>query len=381
MVSMRKTIKVSVVAGARPNFMKIAPIYHSLSGRIAEAASRGIELSVQIVHTGQHYDSTMSDVFFTDLGIPAPDRHLEVGSGTHAEQTARVMTAFEKVVLEDRPDLVVVVGDVNSTIACALTSKKLGVPVAHVEAGLRSFDMGMPEEINRKLTDAISDFLFVTEESGIRNLRNEGVPQERIFMVGNVMIDTLLRNLARIENGSVTPSTAVRTHCPVGKRYAVLTLHRPSNVDDRESMIPLWDAIRRVAREIPIIFPVHPRTRSRIAEYALDAGGISLIEPIGYIDMLYAVKGAVLVLTDSGGLQEETTVLGVPCITIRENTERPVTVEIGTNYLVGTNPDAIVSTSLLVLSGKSKRGAIPPLWDGKAAERISDIILNRFIGR
>jgi len=378
---MRKTIKVVVVAGARPNFMKIAPIYHSLVARKGEAASLGLDLSVQIVHTGQHYDSTMSDVFFTDLGLPAPDRHLEVGSGTHAEQTARVMMAFEKVVLEERPDVVVVVGDVNSTIACALTSKKLGVPVAHVEAGLRSFDMGMPEEINRKLTDAISDFLFVTEESGIRNLRNEGVPQGRIFMVGNVMIDTLLRNLVRIENGSVTPSTAVRTHCPVGSRYAVLTLHRPSNVDDRESMIPLWDAIRRVAREIPIIFPVHPRTRSRIAEYDLDTGEIALIEPIGYIDMLYAVKGATMVLTDSGGLQEETTVLGVPCITIRENTERPVTVEIGTNYLVGTNPDAIVSTALLVLLGKSKHGTIPPLWDGKASERISDIILKCFIDR
>jgi UDP-N-acetylglucosamine 2-epimerase (non-hydrolysing) len=378
---MGKKIKVAVVAGARPNFMKIAPIYHSLVARKVKAESLGLDLSVQIVHTGQHYDSIMSDVFFTDLGIPSPDRHLEVGSGTHAEQTARIMVAFEKVVLEDRPDLVVVVGDVNSTIACALTSRKLGVPVAHVEAGLRSFDMGMPEEINRKLTDAISDFLFVTEESGLRNLRNEGVPEGRIFMVGNVMIDTLLRNLARIENGSVTPSPAVRTHCPAGSRYAVLTLHRPSNVDERESMVPLWDAIRRVAREIPIIFPIHPRTRSRIAEYGLDGAGVSFIEPLGYIDMLYAVKGGTLVLTDSGGLQEETTVLGVPCVTIRENTERPVTVDIGTNYIVGTNPEAIVSTSLLVLSGKSKRGAIPPLWDGKASERISDIILSSFVGR
>ncbi len=372
---MTRNVKVALIAGARPNFMKIAPIVHALSGRKEEAAARGVDLSLLIVHTGQHYDANMSDVFFRDLGIPAPDRHLGVGSGSHAVQTANIMTAFEKVALDDRPDLVVVVGDVNSTIACALTSKKLGIPVAHVEAGLRSFDEAMPEEINRRLTDAISDFLFVTEESGIRNLRNEGVALERIHLVGNVMIDTLLRNRSRIESGAATPSPAVREFCDRGSRYAVLTLHRPSNVDRQETLTPLWEAIEKVSARIPVLFPVHPRTRSRIREFGLGSGGITFVEPMGYIDMLYAVKGATLVLTDSGGLQEETTVLGVPCVTIRENTERPATVDVGTNYLVGTRPEAIVSTSLEVLSGNAKRGGIPPLWDGRAAERISEIIL------
>ncbi len=372
---MNRTVKVALIAGARPNFMKIAPIVHALSGRKGEAAARGVDLSLLIVHTGQHYDANMSDVFFRDLGIPVPDRHLGVGSGSHAVQTANIMTAFERVALEDRPDLVVVVGDVNSTIACALTAKKLRIPVAHVEAGLRSFDEAMPEEINRRLTDAISDLLFVTEESGVRNLRNEGVTPERIHLVGNVMIDTLMRNRSRIENGAVTASPAVREFCDNGKRYAVLTLHRPSNVDRRETLTPLWDAIGKVAGRIPVLFPVHPRTRQRIAEFGLGSTGITFIEPLGYIDMLYAVKGAKLVLTDSGGLQEETTVLGVPCVTIRENTERPVTVDVGTNYLVGTRPEAIVSTSFEVLSGTAKRGAIPPMWDGKAADRISEIIL------
>ncbi len=378
---MNRNVKVALIAGARPNFMKIAPIVHALADRRKEAAACGVDLSVLIVHTGQHYDANMSDVFFRDLGIPAPDRHLGVGSGSHAVQTANIMTAFEKVAMEDRPDLVVVVGDVNSTIACAMTSKKLGISVAHVEAGLRSFDEAMPEEINRRLTDAISDLLFVTEESGIRNLRNEGVAPERIHLVGNVMIDTLLRNRSRIESGAVVPSAALRDFCDRGDRYAVLTLHRPSNVDGRESLAPIWGAIEEVAAQIPVLFPVHPRTRSRIAEFGLGSRGVNFVEPLGYIDMLYAVKGATLVLTDSGGLQEETTVLGVPCVTIRENTERPVTVEVGTNYLVGTRPEAIVSTSLEVLSGNAKRGAIPPLWDGRAAERISEIILGVVTGR
>lgn len=372
---MNRNVKVALIAGARPNFMKIAPIVHALSDRKREAAERGIDLSLLIVHTGQHYDTNMSDVFFRDLGLPVPDRHLGVGSGSHAVQTANIMTAFEKVATDDRPDLVVVVGDVNSTIACALTSRKLGIPVAHVEAGLRSFDEGMPEEINRRLTDAISDLLFVTEESGIRNLRNEGVPSERIHFVGNVMIDTLLRNRARIENGAVAASPAVREFCGRGSRYAVLTLHRPSNVDTREALAPLWGAIEKVAGRIPILFPVHPRTRARIDEFGLGSRGITFVEPLGYIDMLYAVKGATLVLTDSGGLQEETTVLGIPCLTIRENTERPVTVDVGTNYLVGTRPEAIVAASIEVLSGNAKRGAIPPLWDGNASTRISEIVL------
>ncbi len=372
---------VALIAGARPNFMKVAPVYHALAARKGRAGANGTDLRVSIVHTGQHYDENMSEVFFRDLGLPDPDRHLGVGSGSHAEQTARIMVEFEKAAIEDRPDLVVVVGDVNSTIACALTSKKLGIRVAHVEAGLRSFDPGMPEEINRKLTDAVSDLLFVTEESGERNLRTEGVPPERIFLVGNVMIDTLMRNLARIEEGRYVPSPPVGEFCAAGKRYGVLTLHRPSNVDRRENLEPIWGAVRRIAGEIPILFPAHPRTKGKIAAYGLAAGGITMIDPVGYLDMLYAVRGAALVLTDSGGLQEETTALGVPCVTIRENTERPVTVEIGTNHLAGTDPVAVVAAAGKILSGKAKRGKVPPLWDGKASERIADAILDHAVLR
>jgi len=301
---LNRLFHISLVAGARPNFMKVAPVYHALAAKREAALAAGVTLRISIVHTGQHYDENMSDVFFRDLGIPRPDRHLEVGSGSHAEQTAKIMIAFEKILLKDRPDLVAVVGDVNSTIACALTAKKLGVKVAHVEAGLRSFDMGMPEEINRKLTDAISDLLFVTEDSGIRNLRAEGVPEERIFLVGNVMIDTLLRNIARIESGEFAPTGTVKDFCGAAKQYAVLTLHRPSNVDRREALFPLWGAISEIARRIPIFFPVHPRTRAKIAEFGLDSAGVIMVDPVGYLDMLYAVKGAAMVLTDSGGLAD-----------------------------------------------------------------------------
>jgi UDP-N-acetylglucosamine 2-epimerase (non-hydrolysing) len=372
---MKNRFYISLVAGARPNFMKVAPLVHALSAHKEAARLGGLDLCISIVHTGQHYDENMSDVFFRELEIPCPDRHLEVGSGSHAEQTAKIMVAFEKVVLQDSPDLVVVVGDVNSTVACALTAKKLGVKVAHVEAGLRSFDMGMPEEINRKLTDAISDLLFVTEESGIRNLVAEGVAREKIFLVGNVMIDTLKRNLARIEKKEFVPSGIARNFCDTAKRYAVLTLHRPSNVDRKEILAPIWGAVTEVARQIPILFPVHPRTRRKLAAFDLNGIGVTMVDPIGYMDMLYAVKGSAMVLTDSGGLQEETTVLGIPCITIRENTERPVTVEIGTNYLVGTRPDAILSAAQDILDGRAKKGVVPMHWDGNAAARIAEIIL------
>ncbi len=371
---MRK-FAIAIVAGARPNFMKIAPVVRALADRKAAAAASGIDLRVSIVHTGQHYDENMSEVFFRDLSIPKPDRHLEVGSGTHAQQTARIMVAFEKVLQEDRPDWVVVVGDVNSTIACALTAGKMGVKVAHVEAGLRSFDMTMPEEINRKLTDAICDLLFVTEESGVRNLLAEGVPRERIHSVGNVMIDNLMFNLARLDRGGFDPPAYLKDFCAGGKRYAVLTLHRPSNVDRRETLAPIWGAISKVAGRVPILFPVHPRTRAKIDEFSLDGTGITMVDPIGYLEMLYAVRSAGLVLTDSGGLQEETTVLGVPCITIRENTERPVTVEMGTNYLAGIRPETILSVAEEILSGQAKKGIVPPLWDGKAAGRIADLFL------
>jgi len=366
---------ILLVAGARPNFMKIAPLVHAFSARKESARAAGVDLRVSIVHTGQHYNANMSDVFFLELGIPAPDRNLEVGSGSHAEQTARIMVAFEKVLLNDAPDLVVVVGDVNSTVACSLTAKKLGIRVAHVEAGLRSFDMAMPEEINRKLTDAISDMLFVSEESGVRNLRAEGVSPGKIFFVGNVMIDTLLRNLGRIQEGGFIPSDGIRSFRGANERYGVLTLHRPSNVDRKETLAPLWAAIGEVAREVPILFPVHPRTREKISGFGLDGCGVTMVDPVGYMDMLYMVRDAAVVLTDSGGLQEETTALGVPCVTIRENTERPVTVEAGTNYLAGTKPGAVLAAAREILDGRGKKGAVPPLWDGKAADRIADILL------
>jgi UDP-N-acetylglucosamine 2-epimerase (non-hydrolysing) len=372
---MSRLLRICLVAGARPNFMKVAPIVHALNARKELAQAAGLSLRVSIVHTGQHYDPNMSEVFFRDLGIPAPDRHLDVGSGSHAEQTAKIMVAFEKVLLEDRPDLVVVVGDVNSTVACSLTAKKLGVRVAHVEAGLRSFDMTMPEEINRKLTDAISDLLFVTEESGMRNLQAEGVPEERIYLVGNVMIDTLLRNVVRVGSREFAPSEPVRAFCGTGRRYAVVTLHRPSNVDRKETLAPVWGAISEIAQDVPVLFPVHPRTRGKIEAFGLDGAGVTMIDPVGYLDMLYSVKGAALVLTDSGGLQEETTALGVPCVTIRDNTERPSTVEVGTNYLAGTRPEAILSAAREILSGNGKKGTVPPLWDGRAAERIVDVLL------
>jgi UDP-N-acetylglucosamine 2-epimerase (non-hydrolysing) len=372
---MNNSFSICLVAGARPNFMKVAPIVRVLQARQEGARAAGIELTFSVAHTGQHYDANMSDIFFRDLGIPTPDRHLEVGSGSHAVQTAKVMVAFEKALIEDRPDLVVVVGDVNSTLACSLTAKKLGIRVAHVEAGLRSFDMGMPEEVNRKLTDAISDLLFVTEASGVRNLRVEGVPAERIFLVGNVMIDTLLRNIPRITSREFAPSMPVRAFREAGGRYAVLTLHRPSNVDQKEMFVPIWGAITEVARQVPVLFPVHPRTREKIAAFGLNGAGVTMIDPVGYLDMLYAVKEAALVLTDSGGLQEETTALGVPCVTIRENTERPITVDVGTNYLAGTRPEAILTATSEILSGNGKKGIMPPLWDGHAAERIVDILL------
>ena len=366
---------MAIVAGARPNFMKIAPIVRALNARKASAKTAGIDLHLSIVHTGQHYDENMSEVFFRELEIPTPDWHLEVGSGSHAEQTAKIMLAFEKVLQEDRPDWVVVVGDVNSTIACALTAKKMGVKLAHVEAGLRSFDMRMPEEINRKLTDTICDLLFVTEESGVRNLRAEGVAEEKIVLVGNVMIDNLMFNLGRIESGEFVPPAYLKEFCDCGKRYAVLTLHRPSNVDRRETLEPIWGALLEVARRIPILFPVHPRTRAKLDAFGLNGDGFTMSDPVGYLDMLYAVRNAKLVLTDSGGLQEETTVLGVPCVTIRENTERPVTVDIGTNNMVGTDPEKIQAVAFSILSGQGKKGAIPPLWDGNAAERIAEAFL------
>lgn len=359
-------IKVLNIAGARPNFMKVAPIY-------AEMKRRPSEFEPLIVHTGQHYDAAMSDAFFDDLGMPKPDIHLGVGSGSHAVQTAKIMTEFEPVVLREKPDWVVVVGDVNSTIACSLVCAKLGVKVAHVEAGLRSRDRSMPEEINRILTDSISDLLFTTSQDADDNLKAEGIPVEKIRFVGNVMIDSLLGHL------KIAEASRVREDLDVGDgAYAVLTLHRPSNVDDKDIFSGILDALLAVAERLPIIFPVHPRTRARIKEFgfeeSIDNSNIRLIEPLGYLDFMRLYSGARLVLTDSGGLQEETTVLGIPCLTLRNNTERPITIEMGTNILVGTDAAKIRQAAFDVLDGgkSDKKTKIPPLWDGKTAGRICD---------
>lgn len=355
-------MKIVAVAGARPNFMKIAPLMWELRRRA------GVES--YLVHTGQHYDEKMSKLFFEQLHIPRPDTDLGVGSGSHAVQTAEVMKRFEPVVIEQRPDCVLVVGDVNSTIACALTAVKLDVPVAHVEAGLRSFDRTMPEEINRILTDAISRWLFVTEPAGVANLRREGVAEDRIHLVGNVMIDTLLACRERAEGSPVLEQLGVRS-----RNYAVLTLHRPANVDDPDTFARLFGAIRRLARELPIVFPVHPRTRRSLAASGMaDTAGLVLTEPVGYLDFMKLTAHARLVLTDSGGIQEETTVLGVPCLTLRANTERPITCEQGTNRLVGLCPEAIVKAGLEVLSSPPGMGRVPDLWDGQAARRIVDVL-------
>ena len=358
-------LKILNIVGARPNFMKIAPIQREMLGRAGEFLPL-------IVHTGQHYDAAMSDSFFADLDIPKPDFHLEVGSASHAVQTARIMTQFEPVVLEQKPDWVLVVGDVNSTIACALVCAKLGVKVAHVEAGLRSRDRTMPEEINRVLTDSISDLLLTTSEDADENLEREGVAAEKIKFVGNVMIDSLFYNLKKAEQSTIREDLRLEE-----KNYAVLTLHRPSNVDDRKVLAGLLDALAEISRRLPIIFPVHPRTKAKIGEFdfagRIENSRIKLIEPLGYLDFLRLYSGARLVLTDSGGIQEETTALGIPCLTLRENTERPVTIELGTNVLVGTNPEKIRGAASAVLESDARKDAkIPPLWDGRAAERICD---------
>ncbi|HEX8503184.1 MAG TPA: UDP-N-acetylglucosamine 2-epimerase (non-hydrolyzing) [Pyrinomonadaceae bacterium] len=365
-------LKVINVVGARPNFMKVAPVVEAMRGRAAEFAPL-------VVHTGQHYDARMSDDFFRDLGLPSPDVHLGVGSGSHAQQTAAVMLRFEPVVLRERPDWVLVVGDVNSTLACALVCSKLGVPVAHVEAGLRSRDRAMPEEVNRVLTDQLSELLLTPSEDADRNLLGEGIPAERIRLVGNVMIDSLLKHLAAAEASDARERLAVG-----GRDYAVVTLHRPSNVDDPAVLRRILRALARISRSLPVVFPAHPRTRKNILEFGLDAGGgarggLRLTEPLGYLDFLRLYSGARLVLTDSGGIQEETTALGIPCLTLRENTERPVTVELGTNRVVGTDEERIVAEAEAALRGAAGGGPprVPPLWDGRAAGRVLDALLER----
>ena len=363
-------MKVINVVGARPNFMKIAPIMREMRGRDC--------FQPVLLHTGQHYDDAMSRVFFEELNIPRPDIYLGVGSGSHAEQTARIMVEFERVVAEQKPDLVLVVGDVNSTLACSVVAAKAQVPVAHVEAGLRSFDRSMPEEINRLVTDALSSLLFTTERSANENLMREGHSPDRIHFVGNVMIDTLLASAERAERSDILERLSLED-----RGYAVLTLHRPSNVDNPEVLSGILDGLEEVQRRIPVVFPAHPRTAARFEEFALTdrvrgMEGLRVVEPLGYMDFLKLAAHARLVLTDSGGLQEETTVLGVPCLTLRENTERPVTITEGTNVLVGTRPDAIVREAVKVLEGGGsclgRAVRTPELWDGHAAERIAAVL-------
>lgn len=366
---MTKLIKLLLVAGARPNFMKIAPV-------IREIKQRADTFSHVLVHTGQHYDEGMSDVFFRDLGIPKPDHYLNVGSGSHATQTAAIMTGFEPVLEQEKPDCVLVFGDVNSTLACSIVAKKLCYPVAHVEAGLRSGDRTMPEEINRIVTDSISDYFFVTEESGMEHLKAEGKADDSVYLVGHVMIDNLFFEVARLEKdkGALEASDALK----VGKkRFGIVTLHRPSNVDDEPTIRGIIGALSTISETVPLIFPVHPRTRARFDSFGIQfPPSITTTEPLGYREFLNLWKDASIVLTDSGGLQEETTALGIPCLTLRDNTERPVTISDGSNRLVGTDPAAILSAASLVLDSGERNldSRRPQFWDGAASARILDAL-------
>lgn len=371
-----KPVKILSVVGARPNFIKICPIANELS--------RLEGVTHILVHSGQHYDDGLSSSFFRDLDIPQPDVNLQVGSGTHTCQTAEVMKRLEPVLVEHIPDLVLVVGDVNTTLAGAVTAAKLGFRVAHVEAGLRSFDASMPEEINRKLTDAVAGILFASEESGVQNLRQEGVPAERIFLVGNVMVDTLLEHLDRARNSPILNHLGLRQGIGPPLNYAVATLHRPSNVDSPEVLAKIISALDDLSRDLPVIFPVHPRTRQRLAQRGIPVAdgkasqgrGLIVLEPLGYLDFIGLTAHARLVLTDSGGVQEETTALGVPCLTLRENTERPATVAYGTNQVTGPDPAQWMPAAHMILEGHYPRGKGVPLWDGKAAKRIVEVLMS-----
>lgn len=366
----RRTI--ACVAGARPNFMKVAPILRALDGHP--------RLLGRLVHTGQHYDGNMSDAFLRDLELPEPHFYLGVGSASHGRQTGQIMEAFEEVLPELAPDLVLVVGDVNSTVACSLVSAKSGVPIGHVEAGLRSFDRSMPEEINRVVTDRIADLLFVTEQSGLDNLRCEGVPEERVHFTGNTMIDTLVHLRPRIEATRAAEKLGLSP-----RSYGVVTLHRPSNVDGADRLAPLVNLLVEVARELPIVFPVHPRTRRNLTSFGLwerlaSSRGLLALEPQSYPEFLSLVSESRFVLTDSGGIQEETTYLGVPCITQRRTTERPSTTTLGTNVLVGEDPECARRQIARILEGHAKPGQVPPLWDGRCAERIVAVLDRHFGG-
>ncbi|RDB03900.1 non-hydrolyzing UDP-N-acetylglucosamine 2-epimerase [Runella aurantiaca] len=365
-------MKILNIVGARPNFMKVAPLHR--------AFQRKSEIESKIVHTGQHYDAKMSDVFFNQLELPKPDYFLGIGGGSHTQQTAKIMLEFEKVVEAEQPDLVLVVGDVTSTIACALVATKMHIPIAHVEAGLRSGDRRMPEEINRILTDSISDYLFVTEQAGIDNLKHEGVPAEKVFMVGNCMIDSLVYYRQKASQMNVLGGVGLAS----AHSYVLMTMHRPANVDTAEGLTSILQIIENTTPYKKVLFPIHPRTKNNIERFGLKAKldaieGLILTEPQGYLEFLNLMENAALVITDSGGIQEETTYLQVPCLTFRDSTERPVTVELGTNQLLADlNPVTVHEKVIETLEGRAKKGVIPPLWDGHAAERIAEILVEKF---
>ncbi len=363
--------KVDIIAGARPNFMKIAPIIDA----IKKSSNDGTKIKYRLVHTGQHYDEKMSGDFFKQLGIPQPDVNLEVGSGTQAEQTAKIMTKYEALLMESPCDLCIVVGDVTSTMACSIAAKKLNIKVAHVEGGIRSGDMSMPEEVNRIVTDSISDYFFTTSDVANNNLRASGIKEEQIFFVGNTMIDTLLKQMENFRKPSLWDDHQLQT-----KKYFVITLHRPSNVDDALQLETLLNEIFKHTQDYQIVFPVHPRTRKMLDTINFKNERIVLSEPLGYLEFNYLVKNSFAVITDSGGITEETTVMGIPCFTLRNSTERPETCSIGTNELIGTNPKDLQPYLEKLFAGDWKKGAIPPLWDGKTAERIvSQIIATNYL--
>jgi len=359
-------MKIDLIAGARPNFMKIAPIIDA----ICLAQKKGKDISFRLVHTGQHYDKNMSDNFFEQLGIPEPHVNLKAGGGTQAEQTAAIMIGYEKLLLEETTDLCLVVGDVTSTMSCSIAAQKLKIPVAHVEGGIRSGDWSMPEEINRMVTDSITNYFFTTTEIANNNLRNSGVEEKRIYLVGNTMIDTLLKHRPRFQKPSFWDTFGLQK----GK-YIVMTLHRPANVDEEAKLKELLDEIISHSEDLPLIFPVHPRTAKILQNIGVQHPRLMMIDPLGYLEFNYLVENSFAVITDSGGITEETTVMGIPCMTLRDNTERPETITLGTNELIGTNPKAIKPAMEKLFAGKWKKGSIPEWWDGKTAERIIEILL------